>query len=99
MFPPMHKTQKSSAAAASPREGWEPWRETFREHGEDAHRPEWRDDALSPLSPFVPLGVAAVHGLARCVSAKSEASAALQIAAAVAGRFERGAPRNEGRHS
>jgi hypothetical protein len=43
---------KNSAATPSPREGWEPWRETFRGHGEDAHRPEWRDGALSPLSPL-----------------------------------------------
>jgi hypothetical protein len=47
----MNETQKSIAATLSPREGWEPWRETFREHGEDA-LPEWRDGALSPLSPL-----------------------------------------------
>ena len=52
MFPTMIETQKSTAATLSSREGWEPWRESFREHGEGAHRSEWRDGARSPLSPL-----------------------------------------------
>jgi hypothetical protein len=47
----------------------------------------------------IPPGVAAVRILEACTSAKFDARAALEIAAAVDGWFERGAPPNKGRRA
>ncbi|HEY8125992.1 MAG TPA: hypothetical protein VIF88_11300 [Methylocystis sp.] len=47
----------------------------------------------------IPPGVASVRVLESCTGAKFDARAALEIAAAVDGWFERGAPPNEGRRA
>jgi len=96
----MIETQKDDAAAPPLREGWEQWRETFREHGKDAYGPRWRDGALSPLSPLDCVAPAPVFQLAppRFVGSRKfwrsiECSATALRRALLGAIFATGAPR------